>query len=353
MARGSAAWVIAATVLTTISISGEARGDWDYRNGFGYSWSRGELRLNLFIRPRYEYLSDDGSGASRSSFMLDLVGGRLRIMSSQRRVMAEVTGGMAGDRGILLDTFLQFRAGDSLAIRAGYFRLPFDEQTTHSPFSLRMTDRSVDVDSLGYNYDLGLELRGNFLRDGLVFGVSITNGEGLSFENANIDFLYSGRLALRFGRLFDWYRNDLIIGLGTSWNLEPWQPMEGVQVNRPVLAETLDITLQLGAASLTMAALYRYVDPGAYGAPFHALGWHLEAGVFLGDHIELATRFAHLLPDVGRSEAQTLEAGGAINAFADRNRIRVQLEYVYRTDMVGDVRRVDTHRAVIQVQALY
>ncbi len=373
-------WVVArspvvpvALFLCAVSLCGEARGEWNYRNGFGYEWSRGELRLNLFLRPRYEFLSDDGLGRSRNTFRVDLAGARIWLETARRRVRLELAGGLAGQRGVLLDSFLQFRIGQDLAIRFGYFRVPFDEQTTHAPFWLRMTSKSIDVAALGQSYDgrdpreggdltraltqgydLGLELRGSFLDDGLAFAVSMTNGEPLtSLDNMNIDFLYSGRLAVRVGELDNWHGSDLIIGLGTSWNLEPWEPEEGVRVNRSVLAETLDLTLQIGGATITLAGIYRWIDPGAYGPDVHSLGWHFEGGVFVGDQFEFATRFAHLILDLEETGLQQMEAAAVINAFADRNRIRVQLEYAYLVTLNGGERERDAHRVVLLAQALY
>ena len=183
---------------------------------------------------------------------------------------------------------------------------------------------------------------------------------------------------MSIGRLDGWYDNDLIIGLGTSWNLEPWSPEEGVTVNRSVLAETLDITLRLGDVAITLAGLYRYIEPGAYGSAMHVVGWHLEGGVFLGDHMELALRVAHLVPidgsidiigegfqfwpdgarddgtDSQESEDQQIwKTAVAFNAFAHDNRIRVQREYSYLVALRAGEIDLDTHRVVAQVLALY
>jgi hypothetical protein len=361
--------VACAALLATALHATSACAEWDYRHGFGFSSGGNEVRLNVFVRPRYEYLSNAGSGSARSSFVLDLVGARLRIWTGYRRVYAEMAGGLAGTEGLLLDTFLQFDAGDHLAIRFGYFRVPFDEQTTHAPFWLRMTDRSIAVRALGYAYDVGLALRGTFLDDGLVFGVSVTNGEPLDLENMNIDFLYSGRLAVSVGRLADWSDVDLVIGVGTSWNLEPWTPEEGVRVNRSVLAETLDLTLRLGPATLALAGLYRYIDPGAYGDATHVLGWHVESGLFMHDQIEVVVALAHLVPVEGNLEhtggvsgliaepavedQQLLEAAAGLNVFVHDNRIRLQLEYAYTANFAGDTTAFEAHRVVAQAQAMY
>lgn len=346
-----------------------AHGEWNYRNGFGYTSGGNEVRLNVFLRPRFEYMSDVGTGATRSSFLLDLAGARLRIWTGHRQVYAEIAGGLAGSEGVLLDSFLQFNAGRSLAIRLGYFRVPFDEQTTHAPFWLRMTDRSIAVRTLSYDYDLGLAVRGSFLDDGLVFALSVTNGEPLELENLNIDFLYSGRLAVSIGRLADWDEVDLVIGIGTSWNLEPWEPEEGVRVNRSVLAETMDLTLRLGPASIALAGLYRYIDPGAYGEVAHVLGWHLESGIFVHDQVEFVVALAHLVPiegsfehtrgisglvaDPAVSDQQVFEAAAAFNAFVHDNRIRLQLEYTYLVNLADGALAYDAHRVVLQAQALY
>lgn len=368
--------VLCASILALLTLASEARSEWNYRDGYGYESRRGELRLNFFVRPRFEYSSNDGTGATRNSFRLDLAGGRLRIWTGRRQVFAEIAGGISGDEGILLDAYLEFRSNEYFAIRLGYFRVPFDEQTTHAPFWLRMTDKSIAVRALGYDYDLGLAIRGSFLDDSLVYAVSITNGEPLVWENLNIDFLYSARVALSIGRLDGWYDNDLIIGIGTSWNLEPWSPEESVTVNRSVLAETLDITLRLGDVAMTLAGLYRYIDPGAYGSVMHVVGWHFEGGVFMGDHLEIAARVAHLVPidgaiemvdqgfqlwpdgtggggSDGGDDQQIWSAAMTLNAFVHDNRIRVQLEYSYLVALRSGEIDLDSHRVVAQVLALY
>ena len=65
--------VACAALLATALHATSVRAEWDYRHGFGFSSRGNEVRLNVFVRPRYEYLSDAGSGSARSSFVLDLV----------------------------------------------------------------------------------------------------------------------------------------------------------------------------------------------------------------------------------------------------------------------------------------
>lgn len=346
---------VAAMVLMWAS---ETRAEWSYRDGFGYESDSFALRLNAFLQPRYEYSSDDGTGSSVSSFRLNLVGGRMRVWMPRRRVFLQVMGGASSEDPLLLDSYLEIGLGQQLKLRFGYFRVPFDEQTTHSPFWLRMTERSVDVDALGHNYDLGIALRGNHLDNALAWALSMTNGESPIWENANLDFLYSFRLALRFGQLFGWYRTDLVLGTGTSWTLEPWEPEPAVEVNRSLFRETVDLTLKVSSITITSALLYRLTSPGAYGPHVHALGWHGEVGSSILEIVELAVRVAQVWPnlraDTGGDDRRQLEVGVALNGFGDEGRLRFQLEYRYLRETDGAGAEVlDAHRAVLQFQAFY
>lgn len=361
--RRSALWAATIVLVTLVGVAPEARADWNYRNGFGYRGGAFDLRLNLFVQPRYEYLSDDGSGRSTSTFALNLAGGRLRVRIPRRRITIQASGGLSTDQGVLLDTYLELGLGDHLGLRFGYFRVPFDEQTTHFPLWLRMTGRSPDVTELAHGYDLGVALRGHHLNNALVWGLSMTNGE-TSWTNGNIDFLYSLRLALRLGPLLDWYDEvDLVIGLGSSWNLEPWEPVEGERVNRSVFNETLDLTLHASWFSASLAGLYRLTDLGAYGeidhglgwqgALGHAVGWHLELAAALVEFLEVAARVAQLTPVVADDDRHQFEVAAAINGFGDEGRMRFQLEYSYLVTLDDDQIDHDAHRVVVQIQAFY
>jgi hypothetical protein len=340
-------------LLLLSTVEREAAAEWNYRGGFGFEGPSSELRLNVFIRPYYEFLRE-ADGEDRSTFGLDLVGGRVRVRFPHRRIHLEVAGGLSGDKGILLDSFFDVGLGDQIALRLGYFRVPFDEQMTHAPFWLRTTRRSIDVLSLAHGYDLGIALRGNHLDNSLVWALSMTNGE-TDWENANIDFLYSARVALRLGRLLGWRQGlDLVIGLGSSWNLEPWNPeMERrpeLEVNRSVFNETLDVSLKIAWLSVTAAALFRAADLGAYGPNEYTWGWHTEIGAMAARVFELVARVAHLIPVGGQ---QQLEVGATINTFIDENRLRFQLEYTYLVDLEGARREEEAHRVVALLQAFY
>lgn len=330
----------------------EAAAEWDYRNGFGVEGDNAELRLNVFARPYYQYMRD-ASEEDRSTFGVDLAGGRLRVRVPRRRILLEVTGGVREDEGVLLDTFLDLGIGDALALRMGYFRVPFDEQTTHAPFWLRMTQRSIDVQSLAHYYDVGIALRGNHLDNSLVWSLSMTNGE-TDWENANIDFLYSLRVALRLGPLLDWGRSmDLVIGLGSSWNLKPWSPEETrpeLEVNRSVFNETLDLTWRMSWFTVSAAGFFRADDLGAYGPNEYSWGWHGLLGASLGSVLEFATRVAHVIPDAG---PQQLEIAAVVNGFADDGRLRFQLEYTYLAPLDDGEIEGDSHRVVVLLQAFY
>lgn len=339
-------------VSVAVLSSAEARGEVTYDDGLRVTGSQGGMGLNLFVRPRYEYESDDGTSESRSTFSLDLLGARLRAWDRRGQILAQVMGGMAVDQPVLLDTFMEVRPARTIGIRFGYFRLAYDEQTTHGPFWLRMTERSVDVAALSHEYDLGIALVGTVLDEALAFSLSVTNGEEPSLENLNIDFLYAARLALRLGPLLDWRHADLVLGLGASWTLEPWEPEPDLEVNRSVFRSTFDVSGRIRGFTLTAAALYRWTEPGAYGAPLHGLGWHVEAGLFAGEYFEVAARAAGLVPDL-EGDAQQLEVSAALNGFPDRGRLRVQLQYSYVVDYVGDEVDRDAHRVVLQWQALY
>jgi hypothetical protein len=341
---------LAAAAVATFAV--RARAEWGYRDGFGYASSSFDLRINAFAQPRFHYLTDGGDGAPESSFRLGLAGGRLRLRVPRRRVEVRVTGGVSDGAGLLLDSYVEVGIGDHLGLRFGYFKVPFDEQTTHAPFWLRLTSRSRDVADLGHWYDLGVSLQGNHLRNAFAWALSMTNGEVPVWENANIDFLYSLRLALRLGPLLDWDRDvDLVIGLGSSWTLEPWAPEPTVDVNRSVFRETFDVTFRYGWLSATAAVLYRLTDPGAYGDLGHDLGYHVELAGALGRVFEVATRVAQVYPGVG--DASDLEVGVALNGFGDEGRLRLQIEYAWLPSLRGSEIEAQSHRVVAQVQAFY
>jgi hypothetical protein len=343
--------VPAAALLAAALLAGrEARAEW---NGFRYSGNNLELGLNFFLQPRYEYSSDDGTGDSSSSFRLNLAGGRVQLRVPRANILLQAEGGLSGEDPVVLDSYLEIGIGRELALRAGYFRVPFDEQTTHAPFWLRMTDRSADVLALAPAWDLGIALRGLHVDDALAWGVSMTNGEGGEWENSNLDFLYSFRIALRLAPLLDWDRVDLVIGTGTFWTLEPWVPEEGVEVNRSLLGETLDVMLRVSSFTITAALLYRWTEPGAYGADTHALGWHVEAAASIVEALEVAVRTAQIWRDIESASGDDLEVGVAVNGFADGGRLRIQLEYRYLMANRNAPEAFDAHRAVVQLQAYY
>src|SRR5690606_3865225 len=103
----------------------------------------------------------------------------------QFKLLAEL-----GDDGApLRDYYLDYQFSKELALRAGQSKLQFVRSFLTSSRRLAFLERSIAVDALRYDRDVGVWLHGALFGDRLRYHGGVSNGSGAGRLNDNIDFV--------------------------------------------------------------------------------------------------------------------------------------------------------------------
>jgi hypothetical protein len=339
------------------------------------------LLLNLGLMPRYEGVVRSGRN-NDSSF--DLHHGEVALRGSiadfvEMQLMLDFGGefwGSDGHVGILRDAFVDVRPLPWLTLRAGQFQVPFSRQRLTDDFHLTFAERTVATRAFSFDRDLGGELELALLAERLLVQVAVTDGvlAGPTVRNDNLDFAYTLRIlgqplgAMPRGE-GDFTRTRgprFSIGGAFQFNLVPND--QKVDLNRDGVIDNVEVMSAGGEAALKWRGLaiegeyfFRYEKPGA-GLRHHVYqGAYGQVSAMLWRGLQLGARFSWSQPHAlgggklglfGDQPRWATEAGGVVNYYVWRDRVRAQVAYDYRRDEAVLTRKIEQGSVVqVQVQA--
>lgn len=270
---------------------------------------------------------------------------------------------------VLRDAFITFSPMRDLRFRVGQMKVPYGRQRVVSSGNLQMVDRSIVTGELNLDRDVGMTMFSEDLGGlGGLFGytVGVFGGDGRNRTSGGHGLLYAARLAIRpvgGERRDDLDEPDFVrskprlqLGISGAFNHQtdrvrstvgerfetgPWADYVHAGADTSFKYRGLSIT---GEWFLRQALEERHsaehdgetltdVARSGYGA-------FLQAGQFLGDHLEVSGRLG-LLQRIGDAESHfksERELGGGVSYYVKKHALKVQADTFYLWENWGDGR---------------
>lgn len=286
----------------------------------------------------------------------------------------------------LRDAYLTFTGIPNLSIRAGQMKVPFNRERVISSSSLQLVDRSPVNLEFTLDRDIGVQIFGTdlFGLGGILgYQIGVFQGDGRLRVNEGAGLLYVGRLQVQpLGAFEDGYveadltreeRARLSIGLGGAFNHEA----------RRTRSTTGDF-YQLGGFDYAHAELdfmFKYAGFSAMGelvyrqttgastrmgtidglditeVASNGLGYFLQAGYLFEPMIEVAARYAEIVPVTSPELPVTSVRGRreitlGLNWYPLEHNLKLQFDWSHISDPAGDFGD-GTHRFRLQMQAYF
>jgi hypothetical protein len=268
----------------------------------------------------------------------------------------------------LRDSYFTWRAGRDASLRAGQMKVPFDRQRVISSSALQMVDRSIVVQELNLDRDVGAQLFSKDLfglGERLGYHIGVFGGDGRNRLSEVYGLLYAARLELRpFGGFDDYVEADtgrgakprLSIGVAAGYNQNTNRP-------RSTLGEPFpgsrfdyehacaDMLFKWHGFSAMAQWIYRRgtedrrVDDvnGTPTPAFSRSAWGAfgQVGQMVTEHVEVSARFGHIEPYGGTDPrfVRRQELGGGLSYYWFEHNLKLQGDYFYEPlggRLIGD-----------------
>ncbi len=297
------------------------------------------LKTNFFLQLQHQFLSLEGQGKTNSfqirrgrilfsgnaftekltyQFQFEFVGGQTNNVSEA----------VAATGPNLRDGFINYAVWDSLQIRAGQFKVPFNLEELISDSKTQFIDRPITNDAFGFNRDLGIDFHGSFFEKRFEYDLYAMNeGTNQNTNNNNNEMLFGGR--------FVWNAlGNHGYTSGDPENSEEPQLMAGVAANfnrvgapaaadQSVVSATGDLAFRYKRFS-TIGAGYYLRNQTASTNTFGFLG---QVGYFIiPTHLEAVARFAGVVPTAA-GVTNGLEAGGGLGYYFKGHKLKILTDY--------------------------
>jgi hypothetical protein len=323
--------------------------------GLRFSFPKFELNWSNRVQLRFtqELPENDAGQAERSSFRIRRFKTKLdgwvytKDLTYELQLNWPDTANPLEDANVDYDLTTGKRA---FRIKAGQFKVPFGRQELTSSGSQQFVDRSAVSNEFARGRDIGVQLWGQFGREGVAdlveWRAGVFNGAGrTTSRNTNDAMQYNARVTVS-----PWGST----GYSES-NLEAYPFRLSVaadyedrdKIIRPATGapsgddrETFGTDISLKAAQI-LSVFVEYFDqdrtnPAGVTVPWDGLVG--QVGVFVvPQKLEIAGRWAQLDPngDVGNNEQ--IESGVAVNWFWNKHNHKIQLDYRQLENEATDV----------------
>lgn len=256
----------------------------------------------------------------------------------------------------LRDAYLTWRATRDFHLRVGQMKVPFDRQRVVSSSALQMVDRSIVVQELNLDRDVGIQAFSTDLfgmGERLGYQLGLFGGHGRNRLGTAAGVLVVARLQVTpFGAFDDYVEADLDrsprprLAVAGGW-------ARNVNTNRerstfgPVLPTArfdydhleADLMFKWRGLSVISEVIYRQSDRlfeervvgtdtvREYARP--GWGWFVQSGYMLSEHFEIAGRYGDLHPlepDIPTFR-RTREVGAAFSWYSRRHDFKLQSDW--------------------------
>jgi hypothetical protein len=329
------------------------------------------VQLNLQLMPRWIGTLRIGR-ANSSDF--ELHHGQLQVRGEilgwlALQLMLDFGAEFLLTQHFLRDAFIDVHATSWLTLRAGQFKVPFSHQRLVSSFRQTFTDRTVATRAFSLDRDLGGEAELAFLDERVLVQLAVTNGQDAP-RNDNVDFAYTlrvvgqplGRMPLTEG---DLARGPARFSIGAAFQYNLVPNDQGADLDQDGAVDNVAVYSLGGEAAVkwrgfALEAEYymRIEQPGAGQLRHLYQGAYLQLSAMVWRGLELAARASYAQPHVlggahlgilGDQPRSVWEAGGVVNYFVWRDKVRGQIAYDFRQDQLHAV--AQGHVVQVQIQA--
>ncbi len=242
----------------------------------------------------------------------------------------------------LLDARLYYKLSPHLIFDMGQFKAPFGTEYLISAAAIDFVNRAQNA-SLVPKRQIGLQARGDILKNALAYKAGIFNGNGTAANsNDNRDFMYVGRLEF-MNQLSDCGHSNVKIAVNAATSKDP--------VPAPIFSQKknfagADFRLTLNKFLFSGEYIYQNVKPDN-GAELNHRGYHITAGYMVTDKIQLLGRWDSLIPETSLFTKSNLVILGC--NYLPTQAVGFQLNYIVDTEQSG----VKKHQVLINSQIAF
>ncbi len=298
----------------------------------------------------------------------------------------------------------EFAPMREINVRAGQFKVPFDQETLTGTSELTFTSRSLmnrsysrwgegvaptnavtwgwdfeTVRGAGFGYDRGMMIHGAFTENIFKYNVGVFNGSGPNVGNDNRDLLVALRVETQFlGEMtpgmsdIDSTKKPLMsIGAAFAYDLPLHKDLIQPEFvyNSQDVNFTADIQFKWYGVSLFTNMFFRNSDHGAVlldeneqERPIKTFGYTGQLAYFnLASGLEPAFRYSMMDADSGRQGDHMHEISAALNYYIVGNNLKIQAEWsgLFASEknhsymMPWDAWYEDHHQITIMAQAAF
>jgi phosphate-selective porin OprO and OprP len=283
---------------------------------------------------------------------------------------------------VVRDAVVTWSGLRDLNVRLGQTKVPFSRQRVISSSALQFVDRSIVNAELNLDRDIGLHLFSNdlFGLDGkLGYQLSVTGGDGRNRANRGTGLLYVARLQVQpLGAvdLADSYseadisrgsRPRLSMGAGFGYNQDSRRTLSThggfFQTGSFDYQHVeVDVIFKMAGFSVQAEMLYRRADEGSRTAIVEGteltevsrsgLGYMIQSGYVFPSRVELAARWAQVMPTrrIETAISAYREITIASSWYVSAHNLKLQLDYGY---LFGDAIGAGHHLGRLQAQVFY
>ncbi|MCI0628670.1 MAG: OprO/OprP family phosphate-selective porin, partial [Acidobacteria bacterium] len=290
---------------------------------------------------------------------------------------------MEPDRPVSLrDAYVTWSRLRDLNIRMGQMKVPFDRQRVTSSSALQMVDRSIVVDELNLDRDVGIQiLSKDFLGLGrLTYQAGVFGGDGRNRTSDAPGVLWVGRLQFQpFGKLDDVddrtesdfeHSSDprLALAAGVARNTSTnraqstfgntyefarfnYQHWEGDVVFKWNGWSLLGEVMSRSANQPYLEAMQEGQVSREYSRS--AWGYFVQSGYLFRNNVELATRYGRVRP-MGLTDPALRpmrEIGPSLSWYLKENQLKIQSDYFYLLGSENENRK--RHQLRLQMQVYF
>lgn len=266
----------------------------------------------------------------------------------------------------LEDAYAQydFDSGDS--VRTGQFRLPFDRENATSRTLTLGVNRSLLSTVFGPSRSTGFQFKHQENRWRITSALS--NGRrntNSSFDaRRNADIAISNRFERRFADA-SWrqYRDQsafpgddfgALLGIGLHWEQgDDLVTAQGAQGHTNLLVYTADLGFEGDGWNLLAAFSGQTIDSN--NPTYTDLGFLVQGGYFIDQHIELYARYTHIFPDPDRPDGDdfpAITAGSHWYVLPQTHVLRISAEVTYypnpQQDSASLIRAPNTSQGILR-----
>lgn len=367
--RISIATIASALLILPLAASVQAEdGRVYYKDGTRIETEDMELRFNVQLQPRYEYVNEDSARETENSSNFDLRRARFvvsgNVLEEQFSFKLQNDFASTDNGSDLRDAWIQMN-NDVANVRFGQTKVPFSRQYQNSSTTLYFAERADVVRLLNRGRDRGLMAHGD--AGSVHFAAGVFNGEGTNAGSNDTDHRWAVAADFTCGEYDRGHEGDMEGGddlgftVGFSGNYEENSKVGEQQFDEDIWLLNVDGGIRVAGFDVQAEYFYAELDNDAFADDPSIWGAYVQ-GSYTVDKVGFGLRYG--VTDV--KDANPVEGGGfngieevteisaVVNYFLNGHALKAQTQLTFRTEEpISGGSDLDDFEAIFQLSGYF